>query len=47
MAMRGAHPGLVRAEMTAALGRRPVATGGVLVWYDVPRDLAAFRPAPR
>jgi hypothetical protein len=47
MAMRGAHPGLVRAEMTAALGRRPVATGGVLVWYDVPRDLATFRPSPR
>jgi hypothetical protein len=47
MAMRGAHPGLVRAEMTAALGRRPVATGGVLVWYEVPGDLAAFRASPR
>jgi hypothetical protein len=37
----------VRAEMTAALGRRPVATGGVLVWYEVPGDLAAFRASPR
>jgi len=45
MAMRGADPGLVRAEMTAALGSRPVATGGVLVWYDVPRDLAIVRAA--
>ncbi|HXZ82223.1 MAG TPA: hypothetical protein VED84_00550 [Acidimicrobiales bacterium] len=40
LAMRGADPALVVREMTAALDRRPTSTGGVLVWYDVPRDLA-------
>jgi hypothetical protein len=47
MTMRGADPGLVRAEMTTALGRRPDAVGGVLVWYDVPRDLARMARTAR
>jgi hypothetical protein len=47
LVMRGSDPRLVLREMTAALGCRPVAAGGVLVWYDVPRDLATMRSAPR
>jgi len=37
----GSHPGLVVADLTAALGRRPVFSGGMLVWYHVGRDLRA------
>lgn len=43
----GEHPDLVVSALTAALGRRPVAAGGVLAWYHVRADLvrqAGARP---
>lgn len=36
----GDRPGLVVRELTAALGRPPVASGGILAWYHVRADLA-------
>lgn len=41
----GAEPGLVVAELTAALGSRPVASGGILAWYHVRADLARLERA--
>jgi hypothetical protein len=35
----GERPGLVVSELTAALGLRPAASGGILAWYHVQADL--------
>ncbi len=41
----GAHPGLVESAITSAIGP-PVDEGGVMVWLQVQRRVAEYRPAP-